>query len=231
MGRLSPYRSIAIGALSFLLLLFAVPAVQAATVSYNAGFGFPLSPGNQIINSLPQWDPALYPGQTLVSVQLDVQADIGANVTAENDSATGGNMGVNLTGIVNASSTGLSASAVILQSAGPVAVTATDGNPGAGPDFVNFGLLNGSDSDSDQIFAALGPYIGNGNIIANIIGNGGFSVSGISDSTIQVSNFATSGLVTVTYEFVPVPEPTSIVLGAFGACGLALVGWRRRRSK
>jgi hypothetical protein len=225
-----PYRSRTIGTLSLLFSMLMLSVAQAATVSYNTGFAFPLSPGNQAV-VLPQWDPTLFPGQTLVSVELDILATIGANVTAENDSAIGGNMGVNLTGIANATSSGLSATATVLQGAGPVAVAATDGNPGAGPDFVDFGLLSGNDSDSDTIFAGLGAYIGNGTFPANIAGNGGFSVSGVSDSTIQVSGFGTNGVLTVTYEFVPVPEPASIVLGAFAACGLALVGWRRRGSK
>ena len=229
MGKFSLCRSGSIGA-TLLALLLAVPALQAATFSYNTGFSFPLSPGNQVVN-LPQWDPAAFPGQTLVSVKLDLQADIGANVTAENDSAISGNMGVNLTGIVSANSAGLSANALVLQGAGPFAVTATDGVPGSGPDFVDFGFVQGSDSDSDTIFAALAPYIGNGLFAASLAGNGAFSASGVTDSTVKVSNFAASGLVIVTYEFVPVPEPASVVLGAIGACGLGLVGWRRRRSK
>lgn len=225
-----PYRFAVIGTLSLLLFSLTVSAARAATVSYNTGFGFALSPGNQAV-ALPQWDPALFPGQTLVSVQLDIDANIGADVTAENDSVAAGNMGVNLTGLAQATSSGLTATAAILQAAGPVAVSGTDGNSGSGPDFVDFGTVSGSDSDSDTIFAGLAAYIGNGTFPATISGNGGFSVSGVSDSTIQVSNFGASGLVTVTYEFVPVPEPASIVLGALGACGLALVGWRRRRSK
>ncbi len=230
MKTLSPYRSGTIGTLSLLVSMLMLSVAQAATVSYNTGFAFPLSPGNQAI-VLPQWDPALYPGQSLISVELEIQATIGANVTAENDSLIGGNMGVDLTGLANATSPGLSALAVVLQSAGPSAVAASDGNPGAGPDFVDFGLLSGNDSDSDTIFAGLGAYIGNGNFAGNVAGNGGFSVSGVSDSTIQVSGFGTSGLVIVTYEFVPVPEPASFVLAAFAACGLGLVGWRRRRKK
>jgi hypothetical protein len=64
-----------------------------------------------------------------------------------------------------------------------------------------------------------------------VTGNGGFAVSGVSDSTIQVSSFAANGLVTVTYEYAAVPEPSSVVLSVFGAFGLALAGWRRRRTR
>jgi hypothetical protein len=125
----------------------------------------------------------------------------------------------------------LSTTAVVLQSAGPVAVGASDGISGSGPDFNDFGLLTGNDLDSDTIFAGFAAYVGNSTFATNVLGNGGFSVSGVSNSTIQVSNFAAGGQVTVTYEFVPVPEPSSIALGLFGACGLALAGWRRRRTR
>lgn len=229
MNRTSSYRSLGVGTLLLLLTLAVSSTASAASVSYNAPFGFPLSPGNQVVN-LPQWDPALFPGQVLVSVQLQLDATIGANVTAENDSAIAGNMGVNLTGLAQATSGALSTTAAILQNAGPVPVAATDGVPGSGPDFNDFGLISGNDSDSDTIVAGLGAFIGNGNIAANVTGNGGFAVSGVSDSTIQVSSFAANGLVTVTYEFEVVPEPSSVALGALGACGLALVGWRRRRT-
>ncbi len=163
-------------------------------------------------------------------MELELDATIGANVTAENDGGSSGNMGVNLTGLAQATSGALSATAAVLQSAGPVAVAASDGIPGSGPDFNDFGLLSGSDSDSDTIFAALAAYVGNSTFATSVLGNGGFSVSGVSNSTIQVSNFGANGLVTVTYEFVPVPEPSSIALGVLGACGLALAGWRRRRT-
>ncbi len=38
------------------------------------------------------------------------------------------------------------------------------------------------------------------------------------------------GTVTVIYNFTVVPEPSSVVLGAMGVCGLGFIGWRRRRS-
>lgn len=229
MKRMLSYRSLRIGALVSLLSLAVTAAAQAASVSYNAPFGFSLSPGSQVVN-LPQWDPAAFPGQVLVGVTLEIDATIGANVTAENDSATGGSMGVSLTGIASATAGSLSATASILQNAGPVAVSGTDGVGGAGPDFNDFGLISGNDSDTDSIFAGMGAYVGNGNFAANVFGSGGFAVSGVSDSTIQVSGFATNGQVTVTYEYAAVPEPASLALSAIGAVGLALVGWRRRRT-
>ncbi len=40
----------------------------------------------------------------------------------------------------------------------------------------------------------------------------------------------TQGVLTLTYEFTPVPEPSTMILAAFGLVGLAAWGWRRRRS-
>ncbi|MBX9791497.1 MAG: PEP-CTERM sorting domain-containing protein [Pirellulales bacterium] len=217
-----------VGCLAFLVLASVGSAAIAGTVSYNANFAFPLSPGSQGL-SLPQWDPALYPGQVLSKVELKIGGNISATVDAENDSAISGNMGVDLLGLLKASAPSLAASAGILQSAGPVAVGPSDGNPGSGPDFVNFGKVSGSGSASNSLVAGLAPYIGNGNIAATVNGNGGFSVTGVSDSTIHVSAFGADGTVTVTYTYNPVPEPTSMALAGLSGIGLALAAWRRRR--
>jgi hypothetical protein len=222
-------RAALIGCCFALLALMGSTAALAGTVSYtDPSISFPLSPGSDT-GSVPQWDPALYPGQALVSVVLYINVTAGASVTAENDSAIGGNMGVNLTGLVSSTSPGLSATAAILASGGPVAVAASDGNPGTGPDFHNFGFIAASDDDSDTIFAGFGPYIGNGNVTINVNGSGGFSVSGVTDSTTQVSSFGGFGLVRITYNYEPVPEPSSVALAALAASGLALAVWRRRR--
>lgn len=229
-SRLSSIRGVVRVALVGLVVFCLAGSVAlAGTVTHNANFAFPLSPGNQVL-SLPQWDPALYPGQVLAKVELKIAGDIEATVDAENDSKIGGNMGVDLLGLLKATAPSLATSAGILQSAGPVAVSATDGSAGSGPDFVNFGTVSGSGSNSNSLIAGLGPYIGAGNISATVNGNGGFSVTGVSDSTIHVSAFGADGTVSVTYTYNPVPEPTTMALAGLGGLGLALAAWRRRRS-
>ncbi len=209
------------------ILLFTAASANAASISYNDAFSFPLSPGNAAVN-LPQFDPSL---GTLTSVTLAIDATVQADITAENDSNIAGNMGVDLTGIVTATSGAASASANVLQSAGPVAVAASDGNPGSGPDFFDFGTISGTDSDTDTILSPLAPFIGLGTVAVAISGNGGFAVNGVTDSTLTVSNFGTSGTVTITYNYqTPViPEPSSVVLAGMACMAGVLVLRRRNR--
>jgi len=206
------------------VLAFVASTAQAATISDSGNFSFPLSPNSTTV-TLDLFNPAL---GTLTAVELAINGTVQANVTAENDSAIAGNMSVNLVGILSASAPGLSAAANITQGAGPVFVDATDGNTGSGPDFNNFGLVSGTDSD-DDLTLSVASFIGPGTFNAGVNGNGGFAVSGVTDSTLQVSAFEGFGTVTVTYTYNPVPEPSTMVLGAMALIGLSVVGYRRRK--
>lgn len=206
------------------VLAFVASTAQAATISDSGNFSFPLSPNSATV-TLDLFNPAL---GTLTAVELAINGTVQANVTAENDSAIAGNMSVNLVGILSASAPGLSAAANITQGAGPVFVAATDGNAGSGSDFNNFGLVSGTDSD-DDLTLSVAPFIGPGTFNAGVNGNGGFAVSGVTDSTLQVSAFEGFGTVTVTYTYNPVPEPSTMVLGAMALIGLSVVGYRRRK--
>ena len=229
-----------LGKLSFLKVLAASlalssllgSAASAGIVVENVAFAFPLSPGSQPL-SIPKFD-TLGGTRTLTQVDLKISGSVEANVTAENDSVISGNMGVDLTGLLKASIPGpLSTTAIILQSAGPVAVSGTDGVPGSGPDFVDFGLVSGSDSSSTSTNSGLAAYIGPGFLAGTASGSGGFSVNGVTSSTIKLSGFQALGDVTVTYTYTDtpgvVPEPASVVI--WSVLGLSVVGagWVRRR--
>ncbi|MGD9648876.1 MAG: choice-of-anchor E domain-containing protein, partial [Pirellulales bacterium] len=195
-------------------------------------FSFPLSPGSQPL-SIPMFD-TLGGTRTLTQVDLKIFGDIEAMVTAENDSSIAGSMGVDLIGLLKATIPGpLSTSAAILQSAGPVSVAATDGTPGSGPDFVDFGLITGSGSNSTSTTTGLAAYIGPGFLAGTASGNGGFAVTGVTDSTSKITDFQASGTVEVTYTYTDnsgvVPEPSSVII--WSVLGLSVVGagWVRRR--
>lgn len=198
--------------------LLAAPAA-AATVMDSAPWSFPLSPGSQLVN-VSQFNPAL---GTLNSVTVQLDAAIGANVTGENDSAIPGNVTLNLSG--NASATAPNAFVIVLlnAAAGPVGLAATDAVPGSGPDYHDFGVV-GQNGSNSNLASPMAPYIGVGTVGVTVNASGGFSLSGVSDSSLQISGFAANGLVKVIYDYTPVPEPTALMLLGIG--GLALL--RRR---
>lgn len=207
-------------------------AASAGIVVESVNFAFPLSPGSQPL-SIPKFD-TLGGTRTLTQVDLKIAGSVEANVTAENDSVIAGNMGVDLIGLIKAAIPGpLSASAAILQSAGPVAVSGTDGVPGSGPDFVDFGLISGAGANSTSTNSGLAAYIGPGFLAGTASGNGGFAITGVTDSTSKITNFQALGTVEVTYTYTDnagvVPEPASVVI--WSGLGLAVVGsrWVRRR--
>ncbi|MBX9791704.1 MAG: choice-of-anchor E domain-containing protein [Pirellulales bacterium] len=227
------------GKLGFLAALVAVSLVGLAAdrafggiVVESAPFAFPLSPGSQPL-SIPKFD-TMGGTRTLTQVDLKISGSVEALVTAENDSAIGGNMGVDLIGLLKASIPGpLSTSAGILQSAGPVAVAASDGNPGSGPDFVDFGLISGAGSNSTSTNSGLAAYIGPGFLAGTASGNGGFSINGVTDSTSKITNFQALGTVDVIYTYTEnngvVPEPASLII--WSVLGLSVIGagWVRKR--
>lgn len=214
------------------LSCFLGSSASAGIVVESVNFAFPLSPGSQPL-SIPKFD-TLGGTRTLTQVDLKISGSVEANVTAENDSVISGNMGVDLIGLLKASIPGpLSTSAGILQSAGPVAVSGTDGVPGSGPDFVDFGLISGAGANSTSTNSGLAAYIGPGFLAGTASGNGGFAITGVTDSTSKITNFQAVGIVDVTYTYTDnagvVPEPASVVI--WSVLGLSLVGagWVRRR--
>lgn len=206
--------------------VMAVAAGASANIlqTESAGFGFQLSPNQQIVN-FNGFDTQ---GGTRVLkyVEIEVFGTIGANVTAENDSDIDvSDFGVNLTGLVDVDGPGgLDASLSIVQSAGPQSVGATDGVSDSGPDFFDFGPVFGNDSDTAIVIAGLAAYTVPFAVTVN--GSGGFSTTGTSDSSLQISNFATEGSIEVRYYYDIIPTP-----GTAGLIGLAgLAGLRRRRA-
>jgi hypothetical protein len=228
--------------------MFALATVVVAAAGANAGiastdmemqlqqWGFPLSPGATTVN-FKQFDTMPTPEfpsgtRVLKAVQLDVGGKIQAMVTAENNSTIPvNNFAVNLTGIVDFMIGPATLGLGIIQNSPVVMVAATDngGVPnGSGPDFHDFGLLSGGDTDKYFVFsdADVAPWIGNGNIIGTINGSGGFAVQGTADGTVNLIDFGAAGTAKLTYFFNIIPTPGSIALLGLGG----LVALRRRRA-
>lgn len=197
----------------------------ASTVTQTVNWDFPLSPGNTTVSylgfqSIPGWQP----GWVLDSVQIEIDATIGAAVTAENDSTNAApNFGVDLTGFATFSTNALNAAAVIAQNAMSGGVGATDGIPGSGPDFHDFGTITGNDSASSLTFTVAAFDVA-GSLNGTVSGQGGFSFSGTTDATLTIADFAAEGVARVIYNYtIPTPGAAAIL----GLAGLAAT--RRRR--
>lgn len=220
-------KGLALGLLSASLLW--APAVHAATISFFDTFGptavpFPATP----LASLSLFDPSL---GTLTKVTLTLDADTSAGTISWDNEALIGSLvtlgiGAEVTAVGLA---GVTAVAVPLQT-GDGSVDAD--NDGAA-DFIGtdaFSVVGGtgSDSDFDELTTGLAPYIGLGTFDVDVSAvvetfvstTGGFG-------PIDPVPGTTSGTVTVTYEFTPVPEPSTALLLASSLAALA-VGRRSR---
>jgi len=202
------------------------------TQSDTQNFAFELSPGGTVLD-FAQFDTSTGNPNTFKQLQkvvITLNCSIGANVTAENDNIEPADFfAANLTGLVTLDMAGLGANASVIEnSVAPGGVGGTDGVPGSGPDFFDFGFVSGSDNDMDMSsdVAVLAAFTGNGFVSATLAGSGGFAVSGASNATLVISNFGAEGTVTVEYFYKIIPTPGSAAL--IGLAGLVTAGRRRR---
>lgn len=204
-------------------LAAAAGTASAAVETWNQAWAFPLSPNNTTL-VFPKFD-TLGGTRVLTKVEMLTNSTMTANVTAENDSILPAPaFSVNLSGFVTVAFGTLNGFNGLSQGAG-ASVAATDGISGSGPDYNNFGALSDSGSGATDTTSGLAAYTAPGTINADVFGSGGFSVSGSTNSTLNVSNFQGFGDVTINYYWETVPAPASLALLGMGG----LVIGRRRR--
>jgi len=213
-------------ALALLLAPLALAsAAHGATIQFSDTFGpaaLPVSVTPLATVPLSLFDPAL---GTLTKVTLTLDANTsGGTIAWDNEAPISTDITLGIGGEVTAVGlAGVTAIAVPLQTDSATGIDAD--NDGAA-DFIGtdaFSVVGGSGSDSDSgvLTSGLAPYIGLGTFDVTVSGvydiylstTGGFGpvdpVAGITDGT-----------VTVTYEYTPVPEPSTALLVAGGLLGL-----------
>ena len=231
-GKLKGMKGILVLALLSILVALGSPA-KAATISFADAYPplavpFPASP----LATLSQFDPAL---GTLTKVTLTLDADTsGGTIAWDNESGltTDVTLGIGAT-VTAVGLVGVTAVAIPLQIDSALGVDAD--NDGAadfvGTDSFSVTSGSGSDSDMDMLVAGLGPYIGPSTfevMVSAVLESflqttGGFG-------PLQTTPGVTDGTLTVTYQFTPIPEPSTFTLAALALLALLAHGHRRRRA-
>jgi len=207
---------IAIGALALVVAAgTASAAVQSFTVPFNSGVPN-VVPGINIV--LPKFDTqgGLH---ILTGVSFSGIGTVQAAIIGINDAAVESTLTVDLSGTLVLLVPGSVIVANFLDSETSPALA-----PGASHDF---GLISDTNNFGPAAGSPLAFFNGAPGDTFAVTGTvtGGFTVSGAGNATIEISNFAALGEVTVEYTFDIIPTPSAAALLGLG--GLAVA--RRRR--
>lgn len=212
-------------ALGVFALVAVAGTTQAAVTSYNGSIPSTTTNWNNNV-TLPQWNPALFPGQTLTGVKIILTGSVSGRARVQNGDASPADVSYNLSALVNLSGPGGAAIAV-LPLAGGNAILAAAVNPPQtfmAPDGLDTNSLNNSQMD----MAVIAPgnfalYTGASTIALNVTAMGTSSASGGGNLT-SIFNTSAAAAYEVQYTYIPTP-------GAAAMLGLGgLVAVRRRRA-
>jgi len=216
--------------LGALLPLALAAAAQAGTITYTsvstpATVGF-ASQNTEVTTNLiiPKWDPSLFPGQTLTSVSVTINAGINGSITLTNNTAQ------TQTGSASTLMTPTlkdSLNNVIALSPSNVSYTTGSQSISAGAtvpftSLSNTGFLTGTQTSN------LGQYTGAGTLNLPYSTATSLNVSFGGGNVGAQQATQTSATLSVTYTYSPTPEPAS--LGMLGLGALGLLARRARRA-
>ncbi len=216
-----------LGVACAIALAAAAGTANAATVEYMANIPLQITNWNNPLN-LPQWDPALFPDQTLTKVTIMLTGSVDGDARVESLDAAASTINFNVSSTITLTGPSGVNILVLPLVGGSFNATAFDGIS----DFLgtsgqsNLGLTN-SDMGMQMLTSPptdflAGGFIGNGNVAFNLTALGTSSASGPGN---VISQFRTEAgaVVKVTYEFIPAPSAMAL-LGLGG-----LIATRRRR--
>jgi hypothetical protein len=219
-----------------LLALAATGFASAAVITQTKTYSF--VPSNSATLTFDKFDAATYGTLTSIVITTEVTKS-GGSLFVDNESSdtASGNISqsvtINLNSIdvdllaASGGAIGLNVSAVSTYAAttGP-----DDGDgPGVQPGGIDYDGTSFSPTtttETKNVKAIVwSEYEGTGTYNIDVLGAQGFDAAAFGGAAIQITPATASGSVTVVYNFTPIPEPASAMLGALGC--LALL--RRRR--
>lgn len=200
-------------------------AASGATVSYMANIGVGQTNWN-MSPTLPQWDPALFPGQTLQSVKLTVKGTVEGDARVESTDGSAATVNFAVAATITATAPGGLIVNVLPLAGGSFNATAFDGTLDFGGtsgqsllNLTNQATISNMLTDPPDNLSA---YIGNATISVPTVAVGSSSASGAGN---LFSSFRTEAGAMLTIEYTFVPAPSAAALLGLGG----LLAARRRR--
>lgn len=208
------------------LAVAALAGSAVADVSYTNSV--PLTNTNwQTGLSLPQWDPAQFPGEELFCVSLKLSASVDGRIRAESLDNEASTITASLSAQLTASApSGLQVISLPLTNAVFFATQFDGSIDFGGTSGFDTGTLTGSDMDTNSLMlpADLSAYIGGGSIAVGLDAAGLSNVSG-AGNIVSIINTAAAAELEITYKTRQIPGPGAAGLAGLGGLLLA----RRRR--